>query len=111
MLFGAELVLRNPTLCPIWGFRYLDYVKGDNLEKYGATRMPLMFTPGHKVSLNDTMWIMRTHFEGAATLFHHFFGPFPANFSVPHHPTRAVGYALLGADADRVLIGAWNPIL
>lgn len=44
--------------------QYLDYVKGDNLEKYGATRMPLMFTPGHKVSLNDTMWIMRTHFEG-----------------------------------------------
>jgi len=72
MLFGADLVLRNPTLCPIWGFRYLDYVKGDILEKYGATRMPLMFTPGHKVSLNDTMWIMRTHFEGAATLFHHF---------------------------------------
>ena len=26
-------------------------------------------------------------------------------------PTRAVGYALLGAHADRGLIGAWNPML
>ena len=41
----------------------------------------------------------------------HHFGPFLARFSAPPHPTRAVGYALLGAHADRVLIGAWNPMV
>ena len=28
-----------------------------------------------------------------------------------HHPTRAVGHDLLGAHANRVLIGPWDPML
>ena len=31
--------------------------------------------------------------------------------SAPPHPIRGVCYALLGAQACRVLIGAWNPTL
>jgi len=39
------------------------------------------------------------------------FGPILAHFPAPHHPIRAVCYALLRAHASRVLIGAWNPML
>ena len=37
----------------------------------------------------------------------------PAHFSAPPppHPARAVCHVLLGAHADRVVIGAWNPML
>ena len=41
----------------------------------------------------------------------HHFGPFLTHFSAPPHPTRVVCYALLGARADWVLIGVWNPML
>ena len=38
-------------------------------------------------------------------------GPRFSRISQPRpHPTRAVRYAILGAHADRVLIGAWNPM-
>ena len=37
-------------------------------------------------------------------------GPFIAHFAL-HHRTRAVRCALLGAHADRMLIGACNPII
>ena len=43
--------------------------------------------------------------------FRDYFGPFLTQFSAPPHPTCVVCYVLLGAHADRVLIGAWNPIL
>merc|ERR1711871_1541286 len=39
---------------------YLDYVKGDNL----TNRMPLYIKPKEKISLNDTFWFMRGHYEG-----------------------------------------------
>eukprot|EP00912_Choanoflagellata_sp_UC4_P002058 UC4_evm1s1314 len=39
--------------------KYLDYAIGRNL----SNRMPLFVKPDKKVSLNDTMWAMRTHFE------------------------------------------------
>ena len=48
---------------------------------------------------------------GCGNLFHHFFGPILARFSAPPQTTRDVWYGLLGADADRVLIGAWDPML
>ena len=38
-------------------------------------------------------------------------GPFFAHLSPPRHPTRAACYALPGAYADWLLIGAWNPLL
>ena len=41
----------------------------------------------------------------------HHFGPNFAHFSAPPHPARGVYHALLGAHADRVLIGAWNAML
>ena len=41
----------------------------------------------------------------------HHFRPFPARFSASPHPTRAVGRALLGAQAYPMLIGACNPML
>ena len=44
-------------------------------------------------------------------LRHPFFAPFLAHFSAPPHPTRFVCRALVGANADRVLIGAWNLML
>ncbi len=40
--------------------QYLDYVKGDNL----TNRMPLYIKPKEKISLNDTFWFMRGHYEG-----------------------------------------------
>ena len=47
---------------------------------------------------------------GVRQLRHHFWPAF-AHFSAPPHPARGVCYALLRARADRVLIGAWNPML
>jgi dipeptidase len=41
---------------------YLDYVSGRNTSH----RMPLWIFPYKKVSLNDTIWFMRSHFEGTA---------------------------------------------
>ena len=41
----------------------------------------------------------------------HQFGPAFAKFLAPPHPIRAVCHALLGARADLVLVGAWNPTL
>ena len=38
---------------------YLDYVKGENL----TNRMPLYIKPKEKISLNDTFWFMRGHYE------------------------------------------------
>jgi dipeptidase len=40
--------------------QYLDYVQGYNL----SNRMPLYVKAGHKISVNETMWHMRNHFEG-----------------------------------------------
>jgi dipeptidase len=39
--------------------QYLDYVQGQNL----TNRMPLYVLPDRPISLNDTLWFMRTHFE------------------------------------------------
>ena len=41
----------------------------------------------------------------------HHFGPFLAHFSAPRYPARAMGYALLRAHANQVLVGAWNSML
>ena len=38
----------------------IDYVKG----KPGAEPMPLWIKPDKKISLRDTMWLMRDHYEG-----------------------------------------------
>ena len=50
-------------------------------------------------------------FQGKPGNFDIIFGPFYARFSAPPHPARAVCCALLGANADRVLIGGLNPML
>jgi dipeptidase len=42
--------------------QYRDYVQGRNL----TNRMPLFVQPKQKLSINDTMWLMRTHFEGTS---------------------------------------------
>ena len=54
-------------------------------------------------------WSASARTSASVRQLRHHFGPFLARFSAPPHPTRAVGYALLGAHADRVPIGAWNP--
>lgn len=42
--------------------KYLSYAQGFNL----TNRMPLfVHAPPASVGVNDTMWLMRTHFEGA----------------------------------------------
>ena len=41
----------------------------------------------------------------------HHFVPFYVQFSAPRHLSRALWRVLLGAHADRALIGAWNPML
>jgi len=41
----------------------------------------------------------------------HHFGPFLAHFSARYYPAHGMGYALLRAMLNRVLIGAWNPML
>ena len=43
-----------------FGPRYFDYVRGYNL----TNRMPLSIKPKAKVSVNQTMHLTRTHFEG-----------------------------------------------
>jgi len=49
------------TDCDVPGLdEYLNYAKGYDLSK----RMPLYVKPSRKLSLNDSMWAMRTHFEG-----------------------------------------------
>lgn len=40
--------------------QYLDYAQGYNL----TNRMPLYVKAGLKISVNDTMWHMRNHYEG-----------------------------------------------
>merc|ERR1712137_660422 len=40
--------------------QYLDYVKGENL----SNRMPLFIRTNQRLSVNDTMWHMRNHYEG-----------------------------------------------
>lgn len=39
---------------------YLDYARGYNL----SNRMPLFVRVAHKLSVNDSIWLMRDHFEG-----------------------------------------------
>ena len=51
-----------------------------------------------------------TLYERTAGNFDHF-GFFLAHFSAPPHPSTALCYILLGAHADRVPIGVWNPML
>jgi dipeptidase len=42
--------------------QYLDYVTGYNIKN----RMPLYIRPARKISVNDTFWIMRDHYENTA---------------------------------------------
>ena len=44
---------------PSFGDEYFDYVSGANL----AHRMPLFIRPKEKLSLNQTFWLMRSHYE------------------------------------------------
>ena len=44
---------------------YLDYAQGRNL----TNRMPLFAKAAHPLAVNDTMHLMRTHFEGLCCLF------------------------------------------
>ena len=58
--------------------------------------------------------VIATEMEGMLNLvrqLRHRFGPFFAHFSAPRHPACAVYRVLLGDHADRVLVGAWNPML
>jgi dipeptidase len=43
-----------------FGERYLDYAQGSNL----SNRMPLFVPVSRKLTLNDTLWGMRSHYEG-----------------------------------------------
>ena len=54
----------------------------------------------------DLVRQLRPYFEP----FQPYFGPF-LTVSLSSHPTRAVWYSLIGAQAYRMLIGACNPIL
>ena len=45
---------------PNFAEKYLDYAQGYNL----TNRMPVFVFPKANVSVNDTMWHMRTHFDG-----------------------------------------------
>eukprot|EP00929_Paragymnodinium_shiwhaense_P002818 TRINITY_DN103117_c0_g1_i1.p1 TRINITY_DN103117_c0_g1~~TRINITY_DN103117_c0_g1_i1.p1 ORF type:complete len:608 (-),score=54.10 TRINITY_DN103117_c0_g1_i1:41-1864(-) len=40
--------------------QYSDYIRGHNLNN----RMPLYVKVGHKISVNESMWHMRNHYEG-----------------------------------------------
>ena len=41
--------------------KHLDYVRGFNMKN----RMPLYVRVARKLSVNDTFWLMRDHFEGS----------------------------------------------
>ena len=46
---------------PSFGAQFLDHAQGANL----TNRMPLFVKVQQKLSLNDTMWQMRSHYEGS----------------------------------------------
>ena len=46
---------------PAFAEQYLDYAQGKNL----TNRMPLFVKVQQKLSLNDTFWLMRSHYEGS----------------------------------------------
>ena len=66
--------------------------------------------PRRAPGVQDRVRQLTHHYSSFPSLRHHF-GPVLAHLSAPPHPTRAVCCALLGAHAERVLIGAWNPML
>eukprot|EP00928_Gymnodinium_smaydae_P100003 TRINITY_DN9700_c0_g1_i1.p1 TRINITY_DN9700_c0_g1~~TRINITY_DN9700_c0_g1_i1.p1 ORF type:complete len:618 (-),score=62.16 TRINITY_DN9700_c0_g1_i1:262-1902(-) len=80
--------------------QYLDYVQGTNL----SNRMPLFVKVGQPLSINTTMWLMRSHYEGSwfdarsdlsAAPFHSPNPIRPENFEVggkQYMLNRAVGY-------------------
>jgi len=45
---------------PNFGGEYEDYILGKNLSH----RMPLWITPKHKLTLNETFWLMRSQYKG-----------------------------------------------
>merc|ERR1712129_405583 len=46
---------------PQFAEKYLDYVRGQNL----SNRMPLFVKAARPLQVNDTMWLMRGHYEGS----------------------------------------------
>lgn len=60
--------------------QYLDYAQGSNL----TNRMPLFVKPVRPVSVNTTMWLMRSHYEGSWFDSRDDFGGLPF-----HSPYRA----------------------
>lgn len=57
----AYNMLKNITDDALFASKYLSYAQGFDL----ANRMPLfVHAPLASVAVNDTMWLMRTHFEG-----------------------------------------------
>ena len=54
---------------------YLDYVKGDTSEE----SMPLFVKPKHKISLDNTMQMMRDHYEDTELDWRYDFGAGPYN--------------------------------
>lgn len=71
MTLPVKVSFGSARLCEtrVWAFfrqinsgmeQYLDYVQGRNL----TNRMPLFVKAERQISLNDTMWFMRTHYEG-----------------------------------------------
>lgn len=52
-------LFRQVSESPSFGDEYFDYVSGANL----AHRMPLFIRPKEKLSLNQTFWLMRSHYE------------------------------------------------
>ena len=73
---------------------------GTDLIYYTCTATPtVLHVPG--VSHNDP--------RGGPPII--LLGPFWARFSAPLCPARAVCCVLLGAHADRVMIGAWTPMM
>jgi len=44
---------------------YLPYILGHNVSH----RMPLSIAPKHRLTLNETFWLMRSHYEGSPLAF------------------------------------------
>lgn len=71
--------------------RYLDYAQGRNLQN----RMPLFVKVAKPLSLNQTMWIMRGHYEGSWFDQRNDFGATP--FYTPYR-VRPLGFKVHGED-------------
>ena len=99
-------------LCPIWGFPLQAMATTATVLNRGKDILDAVYGIGG-VEMMETLLLPPPSRSGNRDIIVDHYGPFLAHSSssTPPPHTRATCYALLGAYADWLLIGAWNPRL